>query len=204
MRIRVPGEHMALNSAAALLAGLELGLPPPALIDGLARFGGVHRRFELKGIAGRRAGLRRLRPPPDRGRAPSCGPPARSPAAAGWSWRSSRTCTAGPASSPRASAQALGLADDVVVMEVYGAREDPVPGVTGALVADAVPLPPGPGALRAVVVGGGARRSPPRARPGDLVRDDGRRRRLDGRARGPRGAARRAGGTRRRRPRRRP
>ena len=26
-------------------------------------------------------------------------------------------------------------------MDVYGAREDPVPGVTGALVADAVPLP---------------------------------------------------------------
>ena len=38
---------------------------------------------------------------------------------------------------------ALGLADDVVVMEVYGAREDPVPGVTGAMVADAVPLPSG-------------------------------------------------------------
>ncbi|MGH3569008.1 MAG: glutamate ligase domain-containing protein, partial [Pseudonocardia sp.] len=37
--------------------------------------------------------------------------------------------------------QALGLADEVVVLEVYGAREDPEPGVTGALVADAVPLP---------------------------------------------------------------
>ena len=37
--------------------------------------------------------------------------------------------------------QALGLADEVVVMEVYGAREDPMPGVTGALVAEAVPLP---------------------------------------------------------------
>ena len=33
--------------------------------------------------------------------------------------------------------EALGLADDVVVMEIYGAREDPVPGVTGAMVADA-------------------------------------------------------------------
>ena len=37
--------------------------------------------------------------------------------------------------------QALGLADEVVVMEVYAAREDPVPGVSGALVAGAVPLP---------------------------------------------------------------
>jgi UDP-N-acetylmuramate--alanine ligase len=38
--------------------------------------------------------------------------------------------------------QALGLADAVVVMDVFGSREDPVPGVTGALIADAVPLPP--------------------------------------------------------------
>jgi UDP-N-acetylmuramate--alanine ligase len=28
-------------------------------------------------------------------------------------------------------------------MEVAGVREDPIPGVTGALVADAIPLPPG-------------------------------------------------------------
>jgi UDP-N-acetylmuramate--alanine ligase len=30
-----------------------------------------------------------------------------------------------------------------VVMEVYAAREDPIPGVTGAMVADAIPLPAG-------------------------------------------------------------
>jgi UDP-N-acetylmuramate--alanine ligase len=35
---------------------------------------------------------------------------------------------------------ALGQADEVVVMDVYAAREDPLPGVSGALVADAVPL----------------------------------------------------------------
>ncbi len=35
---------------------------------------------------------------------------------------------------------ALGLADVAVVLDVYGAREDPEPGVTGALVADAVPV----------------------------------------------------------------
>ena len=55
VRIQLPGEHMALNSAAALLTGLELGLPAEGLVDGLARFGGVHRRFELKGVA---AGVR--------------------------------------------------------------------------------------------------------------------------------------------------
>ena len=36
---------------------------------------------------------------------------------------------------------ALGAADEVVVLDVYVAREDPDPSVTGAVVADAVPLP---------------------------------------------------------------
>ena len=35
---------------------------------------------------------------------------------------------------------ALGAADEVVVLDVYVAREDPDPAVTGRLVADAVPL----------------------------------------------------------------
>jgi UDP-N-acetylmuramate--alanine ligase len=34
---------------------------------------------------------------------------------------------------------ALGLADEILVLDVYAAREDPEPGVTGALVSDAVP-----------------------------------------------------------------
>ena len=34
------------------------------------------------------------------------------------------------------------LADEVVVLDVYGAREDPEPGVSGELVTRAVPLPP--------------------------------------------------------------
>ena len=56
---------------------------------------------------------------------------------------------------------ALGLADEVVVLDVYAAREDPEPGVTGALVADAVP---GGRALfapdRGQVAAGGRARSP--------------------------------------------
>ncbi|MGH3839158.1 MAG: UDP-N-acetylmuramate--L-alanine ligase, partial [Pseudonocardiaceae bacterium] len=38
---------------------------------------------------------------------------------------------------------ALALADVVLLLDVYGAREDPLPGVTGALIAQAVPLPAG-------------------------------------------------------------
>src|SRR5260370_4715513 len=61
---------------------------------------------------------------------------------------------------------ALGLADEAIVLDVYAAREDPEPGVTGQLIADAVP-------------GGHARFVPDPARvaalidaiaePGDLV-----------------------------------
>ena len=35
------------------------------------------------------------------------------------------------------SGAALGLADEAVVLDVYAAREDPEPGVTGKLIADA-------------------------------------------------------------------
>ena len=63
---------------------------------------------------------------------------------------------------------ALGAADEVVVLDVYVAREDPDPEVTGRLVADAVPLP----AERVDYVDGlpaAAHALAERARPGDLV-----------------------------------
>jgi UDP-N-acetylmuramate--alanine ligase len=165
--IRVPGEHMALNSAAALLAGLELGLPAEGLIDGLARFGGVHRRFELKGIVG---GVRVY------------DDYAHHPTEVSAQLRAARSVSGGGRlvvafqphlySRTREFAEgfgaALGLADEVVVMDIYGAREDPVPGVTGALVADAVPLPPD----RVVFEPSWSAAAPAlaaRARPGDLV-----------------------------------
>jgi UDP-N-acetylmuramate--alanine ligase len=167
VRIQVPGEHMARNSAAALLAGLELGLPAGSLIEGLGRFGGVHRRFELKGmVAGVRvyddyahhptevsAQLRAARAVAGEGRLVVAFQPH----------LYSRT-----QEFAEGFGAALGLADEVVVMDVYGAREDPVPGVTGAMVADAVPLP----ADRVVFEPSWSAAGPAlaaRARPGDLV-----------------------------------
>ena len=167
VRIQLPGEHMALNSAAALLAGLELGLPAEGLIEGLARFGGVHRRFELKGTAGGvrvyddyahhptevSAQLRAARAVAGRGRLVVAFQPH----------LYSRTLEFADG-----FGRALGLADEVVIMDVYGAREDPVPGVTGAMVADAVPLP----AERVLFEPSWSAAAPAlaaRARPGDLV-----------------------------------
>jgi UDP-N-acetylmuramate--alanine ligase len=167
VHIQLPGAHMALNSAAALLAGMELGLPTAGLIGGLGRFGGVHRRFELKGVV---AGVRVY------------DDYAHHPTEVAAQLRAARAVTGSgrllvlfqphlysrTAQFATGFGEALGLADEVVVMEVYGAREDPVPGVTGAMVADAVPLPAGQVAFEPSW-SAAAPAMAARARPGDLV-----------------------------------
>ena len=138
--LQVAGEHMARNSAAALLTAVELGLPAAQVIEGLAGFTGVRRRMELKGAA---AGIRVY---DDYAHHPT-EVRAQLAAARGMTGGGrliavfqphlySRTLTFADA-----FGAALALADEVVVMDVYGAREDPVPGVTGGLVAAAVALP---------------------------------------------------------------
>ncbi|MGH3694496.1 MAG: UDP-N-acetylmuramate--L-alanine ligase [Pseudonocardiaceae bacterium] len=140
--VALPGEHMAYNAVAALLAGLALGLPLPGLLAGLACFGGVRRRFELTGSAGGArvyddyahhptkvaAALRGARQVIGQGRLVVAFQPH----------LYSRT---------RDFAVefgiALALADVVLLLEIYGAREEPIPGVTAALIAQAVPLPAG-------------------------------------------------------------
>jgi UDP-N-acetylmuramate--alanine ligase len=136
----VPGRHLALNSAGALLLGIGLGLDAGTLVEGLGGFTGVRRRMELKGTeAGVRvyddyahhpteliAQLTAAREVAGRGRLVVAFQPH----------RYSRTLAFA-----EEFGRSLGLADEVVVMEVYSAGEDPVPGVTGATVAAGVPLP---------------------------------------------------------------
>ncbi|MFN2540221.1 MAG: UDP-N-acetylmuramate--L-alanine ligase [Mycobacteriales bacterium] len=138
--LSVAGAHMARNSAAALLTGVQLGLPATQLIEGLAGFTGVRRRMELKGSA---AGVRVY---DDYAHHPT-EVRAQLEAARGMTGGGRLIAVFQPHLYSRTLAfaeafgAALGLADEVVVMDVYGAREDPVPGVTGGLVATAVTLP---------------------------------------------------------------
>jgi UDP-N-acetylmuramate--alanine ligase len=139
VRVAVPGEHMAGNAIGALLAGLELGARLDGLIEGIAAFGGVRRRFEFKGLAGGvrvyddyahhpsevATQLRAVRPAAGGGRVLVVFQPH----------LYSRTRLFADQ-----FARALALADEVVVLDVFGAREAPEPGVNGALIADAVPL----------------------------------------------------------------
>lgn len=142
VRLQVAGEHQARNSAGALLTGLGLGLPVGPLVEGLASFTGVRRRMELKGTA---AGVRVY---DDYAHHPT-EVKAQLIAARGLTGGGRLIAVFQPHMYSRTATfadgfgQALGLADEVVVMEVYGAREDPVPGVSGALVAAAVPLAAG-------------------------------------------------------------
>ena len=138
--LRIPGRHYVLDAMAALGAGLRLGFGFDALAAGLGSFTGTRRRMEAKGeVAGVRvydsyahhpneiAGdLQAARSLAGDGRLVVAFQPH----------LVSRTRIFGPA-----MGEALGAADVVVVMDVYVAREDPEPGVDGALVARHVPLP---------------------------------------------------------------
>src|SRR6202034_4044668 len=139
LSIGVPGRHNALNAAAAFAAAVELGTEPARAAGALASYRGAARRLEPKGEAG---GVRVL------------DTYAHHPTELAADLRAARDIAVDggrviavfqPHLFSRTrifSAEfgaALGLADEAVVLDVYAAREDPEPGVTGALVADAVP-----------------------------------------------------------------
>ncbi|TQM44632.1 UDP-N-acetylmuramate--L-alanine ligase [Pseudonocardia cypriaca] len=145
LRLAVPGEHMALNALGALLAGVELGADPDALLAGLAAFDGVRRRFEFRGRAAGVAVYDDYAHHPSKVAAQLRA--ARQVAEGRVDGRGRVVVAFQPHLYSRTRdfaaefGAALGLADEVVVLDVYGAREDPQPGVSGALIADAVPLP---------------------------------------------------------------
>ncbi len=167
VELRIPGRHNALNAAAALAVGIGLGFPDERLREGLASFSGTRRRFEHKGtVAGVRVFDSYAHHPTELTADLAA---AREVAGAG---RVVVVFQPHLFSRTRFFAAefgtALGLADEVVVMDVYAAREDPEPGVTGALVAAAVPLPPAQVVFEpswSAVAG----RLADRVRPGDVV-----------------------------------
>ncbi|HET6209917.1 MAG TPA: UDP-N-acetylmuramate--L-alanine ligase, partial [Jatrophihabitans sp.] len=163
------GRHMALNAAAALALLAELGADPAVAGPAWRAFGGVDRRFELHGTAAGvrvyddyahhpteiRAQLAAAKPLATRagGRLIAVFQPA----------TYSRTQTFAAE-----FGQALAEADLAAVLDIYPVREEPLPGVTGALIAERVPLP----ADRVVYLpdrSAVARRLAELARPGDLI-----------------------------------
>ncbi|MBZ4016328.1 UDP-N-acetylmuramate--L-alanine ligase [Streptomyces purpurogeneiscleroticus] len=131
--VSVPGRHYALNATAALAAGAALGIAPADLAAALPSYTGVKRRLQLKGEAKgvqvidsyahhpteMTADLEAIRGAAADSRVLVVFQPH----------LFSRTQELG-----REMGQALALADASVVLDIYPAREDPIPGVTSDLI----------------------------------------------------------------------
>jgi UDP-N-acetylmuramate--alanine ligase len=134
--VSVPGRHYAHNAVAALAAGVALGIPAHNLASALGKYTGVKRRLQLKGEAKgvqvidsyahhpteMTADLEAMRGAASDARLLVVFQPH----------LFSRTQELG-----KEMGEALALADLSVVLDIYPAREDPVPGVTSALIIDA-------------------------------------------------------------------
>ena len=165
--LQVPGKHNALNAMAAFVTGLGLDLPAADLRTGLESFSGTRRRFDFKGQVNDirvfddyahhpteiEATLRAARDVVGDGRL----------IVAFQAHHYYRT-----ALFTREFGEALGLADDVVVLEVFAPGETAIPGASGQTMAANVPLPPEHVVFEpswSAVAGHLA----DRARPGDII-----------------------------------
>jgi UDP-N-acetylmuramate--alanine ligase len=134
--VSVPGRHYAHNAVAALTAGVALGIPAAELAAALAAYTGVKRRLQLKGEA---AGVQVIDSYAHHPTEMTADLEAMR-AAAGDArilvlfqpHLFSRTQELGAE-----MGRALALADASVVLDIYPAREDPLPGVTSALITGA-------------------------------------------------------------------
>lgn len=135
--LAVPGAHNAVNATGAIAVLGTLGVPLAEAAAAVEAFGGTARRFELHGerrgvsvyddyahhpteVAVALTGARTVL---GEGRLIAVHQP--------------HTYSRTAAMSPEFAEVLERLADHTVVLDVYGAREDPVPGVTGALVSEA-------------------------------------------------------------------
>lgn len=133
--LQAPGLHNVRNALAAVAVGLELDVPFEKIREGLARFSGVQRRFQVIGEA---AGILVV---DDYAHHPTEIVATLQAASDGFADRRivavfqphlySRT-----ADFLEDFARSFFNADVVVITDIFGAREEPVEGVDGRLVAD--------------------------------------------------------------------
>lgn len=134
LSLKVPGTHNLLNATAALVAAGHAGVDPASAAEALRSFGGVRRRFEYKGTARGAEFYDDYAHHPTEIRATLEAVSARGRVVAVFQpHRYSRTEALW-----RELGEALGGSDVAVFTDVYGAGEEPIPGVTGKLLVDAL------------------------------------------------------------------
>ena len=165
--LNVPGEHNVVNATAVLALAAELGLDVGKCAAALESFRGARRRFEVLHASDLHvlvddyghhpteiAAVIRTARDAGRGRVLLLFQPHR------------YTLTQ---ALKEEFGRALALADAVVVTEVYPASEDPIPGVSGRLIADAASAV---GCAHAIYIAGreeAGREAGRLLRPGDLL-----------------------------------
>jgi len=135
LTLQVPGKHNIENALAAVAVSLELGVPFDKIAAALAEFKGVHRRAELKGEAGGRLIFDDFAHHPTEIKA------TLEALKRGWQRRIVAVFQPHLYTRTRDLSAEFGgsfmQSDVLVVTSIYGSRENPIPGVTGEMVAEA-------------------------------------------------------------------
>jgi UDP-N-acetylmuramate--alanine ligase len=131
--VGVPGEHNVKNALAAVAVGLEVGIPFETIAESLAKFNGVYRRFEHKGEVGDVMVIDDYAHHPTEVRA------TLDAIRRGWKRRIVAIFQPHTYTRTRDFHEEFGKsffnADLVVITDVYAARERPIQGIDGELVA---------------------------------------------------------------------
>ena len=165
--LHVPGRHNVLNAAAAVAIGVQLGLTPEKIAAGLATFRGVNRRFQVRGVE---SGVTVI---DDYGHHPT---EIRA------TLQAARECGYGrvlvlfqPHRYTRTRdlmedfAGAFADADAVQVLDIYAASEQPIEGITGEALAEAIQAKNGGRVRYAASMAEAVERLAEDARPGEMI-----------------------------------
>lgn len=133
--LQIPGKHNVLNALAAIAVGLQLNIPFDKVKSGIEKFSGVFRRWEVKAEIGSITVVDDYAHHPTEIKATLAGAKA--------GWRRRVICVFQPHLYSRTRdfydefGRAFFNADILVLTDVYPAREEPIQGVSGELIANA-------------------------------------------------------------------
>ncbi len=132
IKLNVPGEHNVLNSLAAVVLGLELGLSFNIIKKGIESYKGVRRRFDIK------VNINDIIVVDDYAHHPTEIEATLTAAKNGWDKRIIAILQPHLFSRTkdffREFAKSLQLADEVIITDIYPAREQPIPGISSELI----------------------------------------------------------------------
>ncbi len=132
IKVNLPGRHNVINAIAACSVALELGIDPDSIKEGISKCTGIARRFEKRGFE---KGILVI---DDYAHHPREIESTLAGARAGWDGRIiavfqphlySRTILL-----KKEFGKAFFQADKVIITDIYPAREEPIPGVTGEII----------------------------------------------------------------------